>query len=167
MICKGLQSREQFLGVQASFMRWSGEDVPEKVGMVKLIQAVTLLPKQEYLLWGRLPNKVPMSPGSTAIVESSTGKCVMVGRVITSLWEDGWTPVRVSNITVKPLTLRRNSKLANVSPCVAVEDISLFQGSCQKENASVEITKVNHDDTDFKQRLQKCSLVDVDMVTSL
>ena len=52
---------QQFLEMMASLTRWRGEGVPEKVGTVKLTQAVTLLPKQEYLLWGRLPSNVPKS----------------------------------------------------------------------------------------------------------
>lgn len=71
-------------------------DVPEKVGTVKLTQAVTVLPRQEYLLGGRLPSNVPMSPGNTVMVKSSTSRCalrgIMVSRVITPLWGDGWTP---------------------------------------------------------------------------
>lgn len=84
---------EQFLEMMASLTRWRGADVPEKVGTVKLTQAVTLLPRQEYLIWGRLPSNMPMSPRSTVMVESSTSRCVprgiMVGRVITPLW-GGW-----------------------------------------------------------------------------
>jgi hypothetical protein len=43
----------------------------------------------------------------------------MVGRVVTPLWGDGWNPMKITNISDKPLTLRKNSKLADVSPCVA------------------------------------------------
>ena len=140
--------------------------MPEKVGTVKLTQAVTLLPKQEYLLWGRLPSNVPKSPGSTVIVEPTTSRCVplgiMVGRVVTPLWGVGWTPMKITNISDKPLTLRRNSKLADVSPCVAAEDLALFQGSSQSDNGSV--THVKQDDnTDLKDRLQKSGLGNVDI----
>lgn len=110
----------------------------------------------------------PLSPGSSVMVESSTSRCIprgiMVGRVITPLWGDGWTPMKVINITDKPLTLRRHSKLADVSPCVAVEDLSLFQGSCQRGNSSVHISPTKHtENTDLKLRLQKCGLGDVDV----
>ena len=152
--------------MMASLTRCRGEDVPEKVGTVKLTQAVTLLPKQEYLLWGRLPSNVPKSPGSTVIVEPTTSRCVprgiMVGRVVTPLWGVGWTPMKITNISDKPLTLRRNSKLADVSPCVAAEDLALFQGSSQSDNGSV--THVKQDDnTDLKDRLQKSGLGNVDI----
>lgn len=112
------QECEQFLEMMASLTRWRGVDVPDKVGTVKLTQAVTLQPKQEYLLWGRLPSNAPTSPGSTVVVEPTSSKCVprgiMVGRVVTPLWGDGWTPMRVTNVTEKPLTLKRNCKLADV-----------------------------------------------------
>lgn len=165
---QGSSDSDQFLGMMASLTRWRGEDVPERVGTVKLTQAVTLLPKQEYLLWGRLPSNMPKSPGSTVIVEPTTSKCVprsiMVGRVVTPLWGDGWTPMKVTNITDKPITLRRNSKLADVSPCVAAEDLTLFQGTCQREDDTSEVTRVKQEDiTDLKERLQKSGLGDVDV----
>ena len=46
----------------------------------------------------------------------------MVGRLVTPLWGDGWVPVRVINPSNKPVTLKRNCKIADVSPCVALED---------------------------------------------
>lgn len=61
-------------------------DVPDKVGIVKLTQAVTLHPKLEYLLWGRLPSNVPMSPRNTIVVEPTSS--LVVGRVVTHLWGD-------------------------------------------------------------------------------
>lgn len=107
-----------------------GADVLDKVGTVKLTQAVTLHPKQEYPLWGRLPSNVPMSPGSTVVVERTSSTCIprgmMVGSVVTPLWRDGWIPIKVTNFTEKPFTLKRNYNLADVSPCVAVEDFTLL-----------------------------------------
>lgn len=170
--CNGQETAEceQFLEMMAGLTRWRGEDVPDKVGTVKLTQAVTLQPKQEYLLWGRLPSNVPMSPGSTVVVEPTSSKCaprgIMVGRVVTHLWGDGWTPMRVTNITEKPLTLKRNCKLADVSPCMAAEDFTVLQGSCQREN---DINKTTHDQpktadkTDLKQKLKDHGLGDVDI----
>ena len=165
---QGSSDGEQFLEMMASLTRWRGGDVPEKVGTVKLTQAVTLLPKQEYLLWGRLPSNVPKSPGSTVIVEPTTSRCVprgiMVGRVVTPLWGDGWTPMKITNISDKPLTLKKNSKLADVSPCVAAEDFTLFQGSSQSDDGFVKVTHVKQDNnTDLKDRLQKSGLGDVDI----
>lgn len=151
--------------MMAGLTRWREGDVPDKVG-----QAVTLQPQQEYLLWGRLPSNVPMSPGSTVMVEPTSSKCfprgIMVGRVVTHLWGDGWTPMRVTNITGKPLTLKRNCKLADGSPCVVAEDFTLLQGSCQKENDTDKTTNDRHktvDNTDLKQKLKDFGLGDVDI----
>lgn len=170
--CNGQELSEcgQFLEMMAGLTRWRGEDVPDKVGTVKLTQAVTLQPQKEYLLWGRLPSNVPMSPGSTVMVEPTSSKCaprgIMVGRVITHLWGDGWTPMRVTNITEKPLTLKRNCKLADVSPCMAAEDFTLLQHSCQKENDTDKTTHDQNktvDKTDPKQKLKDLGLGDVDI----
>ncbi|KAF0029457.1 hypothetical protein F2P81_018562 [Scophthalmus maximus] len=38
---------------------------------------------------------------------------------------DRWVPVKVMNPSDKPVTLKRNTKLADVSPCVALEDLEL------------------------------------------
>ncbi|KAI3369532.1 hypothetical protein L3Q82_007742 [Scortum barcoo] len=53
--CNGQESEEceRFLEMMAGLTRWRGENIPDKVGTVKLTQAVTLQPKKEYLLWGR------------------------------------------------------------------------------------------------------------------
>lgn len=165
---QGSSECEQFLEMMSSLTRWRGENVPDKVGTVKLTQAVTLLPKQEYLVWGRLPSQVPMSPGSTVVVEPTTSRSIprgiLIGRVITPLWGDGWIPLKITNPTEKPLTLKRNSKLADVSPCLAVEDFTLFQGSCQKKSDTDHVNAPkNTDDTDLKQRLQSAGLGSIDI----
>ncbi|KAI3368288.1 hypothetical protein L3Q82_008000 [Scortum barcoo] len=170
--CNGQESEEceRFLEMMAGLTRWRGENIPDKVGTVKLTQAVTLQPKKEYLLWGRLPGNAPMSPGSTVMVEPTTSKCaprgIIVGRVITQLWGDGWTPMRVTNITEKPLTLKRNCKLADVSPCVAAEDFTLLQNSCERGNDTDKTTHDRNktpDNTDLKQKLKNLGLGDVDI----
>lgn len=105
---------------------WRGNECPDKVGTVKLKHAVTLEPLKEHLVWGRLPAHLCLSAGSTVVVEPSESRTVprsvMVGRVVTPLWGDGWVPVRVINPSPRPVTLRRNCKIADVSPCVALED---------------------------------------------
>ncbi|KAK0150870.1 hypothetical protein N1851_008033 [Merluccius polli] len=115
---------------------WRGDECPDKVGTVKLKHAVTLEPLTEHLVWGRLPTYLHLSAGSTVVVEPSESRTVprsvMVGRVVTPLWGDGWVPVRVINPSTKPVTLRRNCKIADVSPCVALEDFDtdyLYCGS--------------------------------------
>lgn len=158
---------EQFLDLMANTSRWRAEELPDRIGTVKLQQSVTLLARKEHLVWGKLPKNVPMSQGSTVIIEPTTSKSIprniMVGRVITPLWGDRWVPIKVTNLSDKPITLKRNSKLADVSPCLAVEDFELFQGTSQPEKTQQEKT---HDDTkpaDLKQRLQQVGLSDIDI----
>lgn len=59
---------EKFLQLLSCISRWSGPEQPTKIGTVKLRQAVTLLPRQEYVVWGKLPSTAHVSPGSTVIV---------------------------------------------------------------------------------------------------
>ncbi|KAL1251789.1 hypothetical protein QQF64_019585 [Cirrhinus molitorella] len=103
------------------------DHIPERVCTVKLKHCVTLQPQTEHLVWGKLPINSAMSVGSTVLVEPTQCKCgpkqIMVGRVITPLWGDGWIPVKVINPSNSVLTLRRNAKIADVSPCIAVEDL--------------------------------------------
>ena len=88
---------------------------------------------------------------------------IMVGRVITPLWGDRWVPMKVTNMSNKPITLKRNSKLADVSPCLAVEDFEVFQGTSQPEKAKQEKRQDKVKPTDLKQRLQHVGLTDVDI----
>uniref|UniRef100_A0A8C5BFE2 ribonuclease H n=1 Tax=Gadus morhua TaxID=8049 RepID=A0A8C5BFE2_GADMO len=129
---------EQFLQLLSCVSRWSGPELPSKIGTVRLRQAVTLLPQQEYVVWGKLPSNAPVSPGSTVIVEPtsarSTPKNILVGRLVTPMWGDRWIPVKVLNPTHSLVTLRRNAKLADVSPCLAVEDLPITQGLCQTQS---------------------------------
>lgn len=64
----------QFLDLVANSSRWRGEELPDVIGTVKLQQSVTLLARQEYLIWGKLPKNVPMSPGSTVNAEPTSYK---------------------------------------------------------------------------------------------
>ncbi|KAL0148047.1 hypothetical protein M9458_056662, partial [Cirrhinus mrigala] len=123
---------EQFLELLSCISRWSGPQRPDKLGTVKLCQAVTLLPRREYLVWGKLPTNVPVSPGSTVIVEPTTARSaprnIIVGRVVTPMWGNRWVPMKILNPNSTAVTLRRNSKLADVSSCLAVEDLTVMQG---------------------------------------
>uniref|UniRef100_A0A9J8BSI6 Gypsy retrotransposon integrase-like protein 1 n=1 Tax=Cyprinus carpio carpio TaxID=630221 RepID=A0A9J8BSI6_CYPCA len=158
---------EQFLDVMANTCQWKGSELPDKVGTIKLQQCVTLLARQEHLVWGKLPKNVPMSPGSTVVVEPTTSRSVsrdiMIGRVVTPLWGDRWVPVKVTNVSDKPITLKRNRKLADVSPCVAVEDFELFQGLSQTEVFVKESQCLSNPSSDFRQRLETVGLADLDI----
>lgn len=114
----------KFLGLMANLERWRGHHIPDKIGTVKLKKSVTLQPRTEHIIWGKLPMRSDLSIGSAVIVEPPTSRTlnrnVIVGRVVAPLWGDGWVPVKVLNPLDEPLTLRRNSKLADVSPCIAL-----------------------------------------------
>jgi hypothetical protein len=46
---------EYFLNMMTNLTCWQSEEMPRKIGTVKLNQAVTLLAKQEQLVWGGFP----------------------------------------------------------------------------------------------------------------
>lgn len=124
----GMDESFQFLSLLSNTERWKGNIVPDKVGTAKLKGSVTLQPQSEYLVWGKLPSKAMVSVGSTVVIEptqsNSRSKQILVGRVITPLFGDGLVPVKLVNPTNRPVTLRRNAKIADVSPCIAVEDFT-------------------------------------------
>lgn len=104
-----------------------GGAMPNKMGTAKLKRSVTLQPVSEHLVWAKLPASDISAVGSTVIIEPTQSKSrpahILVGRVVTSLWGDGWVPVKKVNPTEKPLTLKRNAKVADVSPCLSVQDL--------------------------------------------
>lgn len=129
-----------FLRLLSNLERWRGDSIPDKVGTIKLKRAVTLQPMSEHLVWGRLPPKTKLSVGSTVVVEPSTSRCVnrhiLVGRVVTPLWGDGWLPVKIVNPTTSPVTLRRNAKVADVYPCIALEDFDDVKQQAAYQNVA-------------------------------
>lgn len=108
---------------------WKAGKIPDKIGTINLKHAVVLEPMKEHLVWGRLPSNARLSAGSTVVVEPSVSttvpRTVLLGRLLTPLWGDGWLPVRVINLSHKPLILRRNCKIADVSPCVALRSLMM------------------------------------------
>lgn len=52
---------------------------------------------------------------------------ILVGRVITPLWGDGSIPLKVINPTNHRVVLKRNAKIADMSPCNAVQDLPLLK----------------------------------------
>lgn len=120
------EDTNHFLRLMCNIERWRGPTIPDRVGTVKLKSAITLQPMTEHLVWGCLQPKTEISAGSTVLVEPCTARCVnksiLVGRVVTPLWGDGWLPVKIVNPTDREITLRRNAKIADVHPCVALED---------------------------------------------
>jgi hypothetical protein len=106
----GQYDDSQFLHLLSNLERWRGDSIPDKVGTIKLKRAVTLQLMSEHLVWGSLPPKTKLSVGSTVVVEPSTSRCVnrhiLVVRVVTPLWGDGWLPVKIVNPITSPVTLR-------------------------------------------------------------
>ncbi|KAI3363625.1 hypothetical protein L3Q82_001262 [Scortum barcoo] len=60
---------ESLLRLLTTIDKWKGDEIPDKVGFVKLKHAVTLEPMKEHLVWGRFPSHKCLSAGSTVIVE--------------------------------------------------------------------------------------------------
>lgn len=106
--------------------RWQGSDVPDKVGILRLKRAVTLEPMQEHLVWARLTNTQSVSAGSAAAIKPTSARSrprsILIGRTVAILRKDGWLPVKAINPLPRPVTLRRNAKVADAFPCMALED---------------------------------------------
>lgn len=60
---------EQLFSLLANVESLQGSDVPDKVGTLRLKQAVTLEPMQEHLVWARLRNTQSVSAGSAVVIE--------------------------------------------------------------------------------------------------
>ncbi|CAI5682637.1 unnamed protein product [Oreochromis niloticus] len=159
---------EDFLQLLSCISRWSAPVMPDKVGTVRLQKSVTLLPQKEYVVWGKLPPSALVSPGSTVVVEPtsarSTPKNIMVGRIITPMWGDRWVPMKVLNPTQSPVTLRRNAKIADVFPCIAVEDLPITQGLCETLTDQCTSFPPSSDPVpDSVQLLKDAGLADIDI----
>lgn len=164
----------QFLNMLSGINRWRGDKMPDVIGTVKLAQAVTLLPKQEHLVWGRLPASSPLSEGSAILVEPPKSqthkKGVIVCRTVVSMSGDRWVPVRILNTCDKPITLRRNAKVADASACVAVEDLEVASDQNPSETLRVQSQTVCSDAQSsppscpsLRDSLQKMGLEDLDL----
>lgn len=118
---------ESFLSMLAGLDRWRGEEIPGKIGTVRCNSAVYLEPGCEYLVWGKLSKSAVVSPGSAVMTEPTSShsapRGVMVARLIISMWGDGWVPLKLINTSGSPVMLRRNAKIADLYPCLALEDI--------------------------------------------
>lgn len=166
----GNPDAEHFLSMLSGLKPWKGEDIPEKIGTVRCNSATCLEPGREYLLWGRLPKNTVISPGSTVMMEPTSSRSaprgVLVARLITTMWGDGWLPLKLINTSEKPVLLRRNAKLADVFSCVAVEDMDVVENtetpllSCVQ--SAVPLTTCADS---IKDRLRSVGLADVDIVS--
>lgn len=120
-------SLPKLMSLLSSSDECKGGAVTNKIGTAKLKRCVTLQPMSESLVWAKLPESDVSAVGSTVIIEPTQSKArpaqILVGRVVTSLWGNGWVPVKIVNPTEKPLTLKKNAKVADVSPCLSVQDL--------------------------------------------
>ncbi|KAJ8416356.1 hypothetical protein AAFF_G00356440 [Aldrovandia affinis] len=80
------------------------------------------------------------------------------------MWGDRWIPVKVLNPTQRAITLRRNAKIADVFPCLAVEDLPITQGLCRSQcGLSDPPTASPRSAGDPVQLLKDCGLVDINV----
>uniref|UniRef100_H3A9W5 Gypsy retrotransposon integrase-like protein 1 n=1 Tax=Latimeria chalumnae TaxID=7897 RepID=H3A9W5_LATCH len=129
---------EKFLGLLSGLTRWKGRKIPEKNG-TSMTYEINPLDAENHIKMASLPEDPPSSPNSTVMVEptaaQSAPRNILVGHVIISMWGDRWVPMRIINTSDKSVTLRRNSKVADVYPCLAHEDIemenSIYKGEKQ------------------------------------
>uniref|UniRef100_A0A3B1J1Z4 Gypsy retrotransposon integrase-like protein 1 n=1 Tax=Astyanax mexicanus TaxID=7994 RepID=A0A3B1J1Z4_ASTMX len=156
----------QFLSLISNTERWRGESVPERVGTLRLKQCISLQPRCEHLVWGKLPESAAISVGSTVIVEPTQSRCrpknVLVGRVITPMWGDRWLPMKLINPSSEVVVLKRNAKLADVFPCIAVEDLSQ-PDSIQSYSQCVLDTPLTRSGEEVKMVLEKLGLQELDL----
>ena len=142
---------EHFLNMLSGVNRWKGKVIPDIIGTAKLTQAVTLLPRHEHLVWARLPVSAPVSEGSAVLVDAprsqSHKKNIMVGRAVATMSGDRWVPVKIINPSDKPVTLRRNAKVADVFPCVALEDLEMSGVHTPRTNLQVHSQDIRVADT--------------------
>lgn len=98
-----------------------------------LKQCITLAPQHEHLVWGKLKEQVPLSIRTTIVVKPKTSKSsprnVLVAHTVCPLWGDKWIPMKVVNLLNHLLTLRQNAKVAQVYPCLTLEDLELTCGN--------------------------------------
>lgn len=72
--------------------------------------------------------------------------------------------MKITNPLTKSVTLKWNAKIADVSPCVAVEDLNINQGFCARADVKTDMkSKTAASQADLKVRLRKVGLRDLDV----
>ncbi|CAI5660541.1 unnamed protein product [Oreochromis niloticus] len=109
-----------------------------------------------------LPLK-PVSSSDSKVTPGLRPRDILVGRSISSLWGDKWVPLKLINPSNKRVTLRKNCKIADVYPCIAVEELSppekIMANSHSFEQGSVPIRSVEQ----RKELLHRLGLQDLDL----
>lgn len=119
---------------------WQGSKMPEKkVATVVLSWCVTLFTKHEHSL-GQAERKMALFHWQYCYcrahnVPSSTEECVSGSYCMPTV---GWQmdPHEVVNLQDRPVTLKCNAKLADVYPCIALEDLELNSSCCGQCDAN-------------------------------
>lgn len=159
--------------------RWKGSVIPDIIGTAKLTQAVTLLPHHEHLVWGRLPANSPVSAGSAILIDAPSfhthKKNITVGRAVVTMSGDRWVPVKIVKPSDKQITLRLNAKLADVFPCVALEDSDVNAPHSPQKDIQVHNESMPEADSgglpslpsvlNFSDALKTLGLNDIDIVS--
>lgn len=156
-------SHNPLVNLLSNVDRWNGDKIPKRVGTIVLKQCVTLEPQHEHLLWGKLKEEVPLSVGSTVMVEPSKSRSaprnVLVARTVCPLWGDKWIPMKVINPLDRPIILRRNTKLAQLHPCLALEELQLDvtgeECSGRAEAVSQNVIQAETPDSEHSKKTQE------------
>lgn len=69
--------------------------------------------------------------------------------------------MKITNLSDQPVTLRKKQKLADVSPCLAVEDFPVLQGTGKIQEVSSEIQA--NPDCSSNLKLQDVGLGEIDV----
>ncbi|CAM4516070.1 unnamed protein product [Leuciscus chuanchicus] len=101
----------------------------------------------------------------------SAPRFVMVARSVCPLWGDKWIPMRLINMIDRPIVLRRNTKIANVHPCLALEELDLAEKSTEylQEGVQQNVVQVNELNeksklqSDYKAKLRELGLTEIDI----
>lgn len=73
-------------------------------------------------------------------------------------------PLKITNLSSSPILLKRNSLIAEASPCIAVEDFNLQQGFCKMETEKTQQVSESHTTAaNLKTRLSNLGLDDLDI----
>ncbi|KAJ8349066.1 hypothetical protein SKAU_G00276550 [Synaphobranchus kaupii] len=78
------------------------------------------------------------------------------------MWGDRWLPMKIMNPTSEPVVLKRNTKLADVFPCIAAEDLSQ-PDHIQAFSQSVASAPATRSREDVERALDELGLQDLDL----
>ena len=160
----------QYLSMLSGLNPWQGGSVPDKIGTVRCNSATCLEPGREYLLWGKLPKNINISPGATVLTEPTSShsapRGVLVAKIIVHLSGDRWVPLKLINTSDRPVLIRRNAKIADLFTCVALEDIDDENSNCENVpniSSNIMSIKTSEDLETIKSQLKSMGLSDIDL----